>query len=208
MSLYKALRRAHSLRPRVPLVPSVWNVFDRDPFFARMGSILNNEIAQLQVYSPRVQTYETPKDYRIEAEVPGFRKEDLTIEFPRSRVIRIAGKKRSGPVMAEVEKAAGEDNVFAVADSVEAKEKTEAEPPVVDATSAESDRQAVEARNGNNQQVARREDMEEITFTEQWTLPEDIDLDGVQAKLDHGILNVLLPKKGSTPEVERRINIE
>jgi HSP20 family molecular chaperone IbpA len=52
-----------------------------------MGSILNNELAQFQVYSPSVQTYETAKDYRIEGEVPGFGKEDLTIEFPQNHVL-------------------------------------------------------------------------------------------------------------------------
>jgi len=207
MSLYRALRHAHSLRPRVPRVPSLWSVFDRDPFFARMGSILNNELAQFQVYSPRVQAYETPKDYRIEAEVPGFRKEDLTIEFPRSRVLRIAGRKRSGPVMAGVENAAGGDDVFALADSVDAKEQTEAEPPV-EAAPAESESKASEARNENSHQVVQREEMDEITFTEQWTLPEDIDLDTVQAKLDHGVLNVVLPKKAPAAEVERKITIE
>ena len=207
MSLYRALRHAHSLRPRVSRVPSLWNVFDRDPFFARMGSILNNELAHFQDYSPRVQTYETPKDYRIEAEVPGFRKEDLTIEFPRSRVLRIAGRKRSGPVMAAVENAAGGDDVFAIADFVEAKEKTGPES-LIEAAPAESESKAGEARNENNRQVVQREEMEEITFTEQWTLPEDIDLDSVQAKLDHGILNVVLPKKAPAAEVERKINIE
>jgi HSP20 family molecular chaperone IbpA len=38
-------------------------------------------------------------------------------------------------------------------------------------------------------------------------LPEEIGLDGMQARLDHGILDVFLPKKGPAREVERRINI-
>jgi HSP20 family molecular chaperone IbpA len=208
MSLYRALRHAHFLRPRVARVPSLWNVFDRDPFFARMGSILNNELTQFQVYSPRVQTYETPKNYRIEAEVPGFRKEDLTIEFPQNRVLRIAGKKRSGPVMAEVEKAEGRIATFTATDSVEAIEKTKAEPTILEASPANGESKTVEARNENDQQVVQREETEEVTFTEQWTLPEDIDIDGVQARLDHGILNITLPKKGPVHEVERKINIE
>jgi HSP20 family molecular chaperone IbpA len=208
MSLYRALRHAHSLRPRAARVPQLWNVFDRDPFFARMGSILNNELAQFQVYSPRVQAYETAKDYRIEAEVPGFRKEDLTIEFPQNRVLRIAGKKRSGPVMEEVQKAQGGDGRSTFADSIEAEATTESEAANVETAPAESEGKAVEARDAADQQVVEGGRSEEVTFTEQWTLPEDIDLDGVQAKLDHGILNVFLPKKGLTPEVERRINIE
>jgi HSP20 family molecular chaperone IbpA len=208
MSLYRALRHAHSLRPRAVRVPQIWNVFDRDPFFARMGSILNNELAQFQVYSPRVQTYETSKDYRIEAEVPGFRKEDLTIEFPQNRVLRIAGKKRTGAVMDEIQKAQGQDGGSAVADFIDAEATTEPETATSETAPAESEGKAVEARDAADQQVVEGGRSEEVTFTEQWTLPEDIDLDGVQAKLDHGILNVFLPKKGRAPEVERRINIE
>ena len=208
MSLYRALRHAHSLRPRVPRVPQLWNVFDRDPFFARMGSILNNELAQFQVYSPRVQTYETTKDYRIEAEVPGFRKEDLTIEFPQNRVLRIVGKRRSGSVMEELQKAQGGDSGSAFADSVEAEATTESETAAAETIPAETQGKAIETRDPTGKQVVESGQSEEVTFTEQWTLPEDIDLDGVQAKLDHGILNVFLPKKAPAPEVERRINIE
>src|SRR5947207_10076130 len=109
MSLYRpfaSLRGAHLRRPRVN---NVFSVFERDPFFARMGSLLNTEMAQFQGYTPRVQTFEGPRAYRIEAEVPGFRKEELSIEFPKKHVIRISGKHRvGGPVMAEIENAAGD----------------------------------------------------------------------------------------------------
>lgn len=211
MSLYRpfaSLRGAHFLRPRVN---NVFDVFERDPFFARMGSLLNAEIAKFQSYTPRVQIFEDPKAYRIEAEVPGFRKEELSIEFPKPHLIRIAGKRHaSGPVMAEVEKAQGDFIPHQSTDLIEARNKASTETTenvestTADSEVADSESKAVKASEA---EVVETEKSEEITFSDQWSLPEDVDIDAVKAKLDHGILEVILPKRAEA-EFDRKILIE
>jgi len=214
MSLYRpfaSLRGAHLRRPRVN---NVFSVFERDPFFARIGSLLNTEMAQFQGYSPRVQTFEGPKAYRIDAEVPGFRKEELSIEFPKRNVIRIAGKRHvGGPVMTEIENAAGEVVPSASSDSIEARSEASAEatenvePKIADSAVAETEFKEVKLPEAQELDIAETEHDQEITFSDQWSLPEDVDIDGVKAKLDHGILSVFLPKKVQG-EVDRKVTIE
>ena len=215
MSLYRPfafIRGAHFLRR--PRVNNVFDVFERDPFFARMGSLLNAEMAKFQGYTPRVQISEDPKAYRIEAEVPGFRKEELSIEFPKNRVIRIAGKRRvGGPVMEEVEKAAGNFISFQSADMIEAREKASTEtaenvePTTASSEVAESESKAVKASESERMDIVETEQTQEITFSDQWLLPEDVDVDAVKAKLNHGILTVVLPKKEEA-EIDRKVTIE
>ena len=211
MSFYRpfaSIRGAHFLRPRVN---NVFSVFERDPFFARMGSLLNAEMAKFQGYTPRVQIFEDPKAYRIEAEVPGFRKEELSIEFPKKRLIRIAGKRHvGGPVMAKV---AGDFILSQSADPIEARNEASAEtaeniePIATDSAIGEGESKAIKASEAEDMDVAKMEQSEEITFSDQWSLPEDVDVDAVKAKLDHGILSVFLPKKEQA-EFDRKITIE
>jgi HSP20 family molecular chaperone IbpA len=178
--------------------------------------MLNNEIAQFQAYNPRVETFEGPKSYRIDAEVPGFRKEDLSIEFPKKRLIRIVGKRRvGGPVMTEIENATGDYIPSKSADPIEtreavAAETTENSEPTTATESDVGETESKEVRSaeaGGQNQVAKVEQNEEISFTSQWSLPEDVDVEGVKAKLDHGILSIFLPKTVEA-EFEKKINID
>jgi HSP20 family protein len=171
-----------------------------------MGSMLNPEIPHFQGYNPRVRTYEGPKSYRIDAEVPGFRKEDLSIEFPKKHFIRIKGKRSiSRPAETEFEDTTGDYISYNSADTADAQETVAAEPT----TAADS---AVSSAESKEVKVAEADEVETqqsrtVEFTNQWSLPEDVDIDGVKAKLDHGILSVFLPKKVE-PEFERKVHID
>lgn len=103
MSMYRALapfRKAHFLRTRGP--SSVADLFERDPFFAGIAPMLNTEFSPLRYNYPRVNIKEGPKAYHLEAEIPGFRKENLSIEFLDSRTLRISGKRggKAAPIEA------------------------------------------------------------------------------------------------------------
>ena len=43
-------------------------------------------------------------------------------------------------------------------------------------------------------QVIGTEGGQQVSFSRQYELPEKVDRDGVKAKLDHGVLTVILPK--------------
>src|SRR5947207_8232081 len=72
------------------------SVFERDPrVFASIAPIVNREFAPfIRNNFPRAELKEGPKAFRLEADVPGFRKEDLSISFLNDHAVRISGTHR------------------------------------------------------------------------------------------------------------------
>lgn len=213
MSFSRALapfRRAHFLRPRSH--DPFTSLFERDPFFAGIAPILNSELASFQRYNfPRVDIKEGPKAYRLEAEVPGFRKSDLSIEFTDPRTLRIAGKRQvKQSSTSEAEDNTGPQTVNENSNTLYAKapEPTESvEPNTTDKAVAEAQSKEVEAVEiEEDYQVVETDRDQEITFSRQWRLPEPVDQDAVKASLDHGILSVVLPKLKA--EAARKVVID
>jgi HSP20 family molecular chaperone IbpA len=142
---------------------------------------------------------EGPKAYRLQAEVPGFRKTDLAIDFPDPRTLRLTGKRHiRGPEMETAGSELLSENANTVESKVpEARESTETvQSSASDAAVDESGSKAVErsSETGEDFQVVESELDEEVSFTRQLTLPEGVDINAVKASLDHGILSVVLPK--------------
>jgi len=208
MSLSRAIapfKRANLFRPRRN---NPWDIFERDPFFAGIAPFLNNELTQFQRFNfPRVDIKESPKAYRLEAEVPGFRKEDINIEFLDPRTLRISGKRHLARESAEgATQAEGSE---AGSETVEAKQtSTEGSAGANSSTSAGEQEfkevAPVEAEEGYEVMETERE--RDVSFTRQWKLPEGVDQDAVKASLDHGILSVTLPKLKQ--EAARKVVIE
>jgi HSP20 family molecular chaperone IbpA len=211
MSFTRALapfRRAHFLRPRSH--DPFTSLFERDPFFAGIAPILNNELASFQRYNfPRVDIKEGPKAYRLEAELPGFRKSDLSIEFLDPRTLRIAGKRHVNR-SATSETETGNQAVDESPNTVDAKAPESAEsvePATSDKAVTEAQSKEVEAFEvADDYQVVESDRDQEITFSRQWRLPESVDQDAVKASLDHGILSVVLPKLKA--EAARKVVID
>src|SRR6202451_2203285 len=113
MSLFRIapIRFAHSLRPR----PNVAfrNLFDHDPFFARFAPIQKQPVASFQGYEfpQRFQfsdLKEAQKAYHLDLEVPGFRKNELSMDVLDSPLrLRISGKRHASWGNPEGETATG-----------------------------------------------------------------------------------------------------
>jgi HSP20 family protein len=206
MSMYRALapfRKAHFLRPRG--TSSFTDLFERDPFFAGIAPMLNAEFSPLRYNYPRVNIKESPTAYNLEAEIPGFRRENLSIEFLDSRTLRISGK-RGGKAAPAVEETEGEYAASEkVADPVASEEAVLTESAKNDTEIPESASKDV-AQAEEEYQVVETERNEEFSFTRQWWLPEVVDQEAVRASLDHGILSVTLPKLRA--EAARKIIID
>ena len=97
------LRRSLRHWVNVPLT----SVFERDPLFTSIAPIVTREFVPLVPNNfPRAELKEGPKAFRLEADVPGFRKEDLSISFLNDHTIRISGTQRlNKPAAPEAETA-------------------------------------------------------------------------------------------------------
>src|SRR5271170_4576745 len=140
MSLFRIspIRFAHSFRPRRTV--AFHNLFDHDPFFARFAPILNQPFAPFQGYEfpQRFQLAdlkEGPKAYHLDLEVPGFRKNELSMNVLDSPLrLRISGKRHATWGTPEAESAAGSDESLQAADSVETVQAESTEAATGEAT--------------------------------------------------------------------------
>jgi HSP20 family molecular chaperone IbpA len=216
MSLFRIapIRFAHSLRTR----PNVAfrNLFDHDPFFARFAPILNQSFAPFQGYEfpQRFQLAdlkESQKSYHLDLEVPGFRKNELSMDVLDSPLrLRISGKRHATWGTPEAESAAGSDESLQAADSVETVQAESTEAATGEGTNA-SDTAVTEAEGKSTavQEANEKysgEGQEDVWFNQSWVIPGPIEKSGIKAKLDHGILKVLIPKKEGA--AEHKVTIE
>jgi len=200
------------LRAHTPLRQSLrrWvnvpltRLFARDPLFTSVAPIGNPELARfVRNAFPRAELKEGPTSFRLEAEVPGFRKQDLSITFVNDHAIRISGTQR----LIEAETDQSTDGVRHVSNVVEdtindAKQTVKSPPTegeyesyVINPSDAEEDYQII----GMDREF-------DSSFSRHYELPEKVNREAVKAKLDHGILTVILPKLHTGPPQSIRID--
>ena len=166
--------------------------FFDDPVFRHASAVSgwNNNL-----YIPRADVSETKKDYRIEAEVPGYSKEDISIEFTDGTTLQISGKTShrtstgDGPSASTTVEEVPDESA---ATPTESKEVTQQGKQVSQASSQEPTYHVTEISTGS--------------FSRSFVLPSNIDPSAVQASLNNGILSVLVPK--ITNAETRRIAIQ
>lgn len=200
-------RGAHFVRPRA-FTPFL-TTFERDPFFREFAPLFNTEFSHFQRFRPRWQ--ESSKAYRLELDVPGFRKDEISMDLLESgRLVRITGERHRGRTTSTTE---GEriDPQSKLPDQAEgqATAPTEAAQPHESATTTESavvEAQPKEADAMNVEDKGGIVDSERESFSVDHYIPEDADTEAVRASLDHGILSIVFPK--SKVEAPRKITIE
>jgi|SRR5277367_4430271 HSP20 family molecular chaperone IbpA len=216
MSLFRIspIRFAHSFRPRRTV--AFHNLFDHDPFFARFAPILNQPFAPFQGYEfpQRFQLAdlkEGPKAYHLDLEVPGFRKNELSMDVLDSPLrLRISGKRHATWGPPEGETAPGILSPPEYTDAVETVQTESTETAsgesttVPDTTVAETENTPTAVQEATEEY--NEEGEEDVWFNQSWAIPGSIDKSGIKAKLDHGILKVVIPKKEGA--VEHKVTIE
>lgn len=146
-------------------------------------------------FAPRVKLVEHGNEYKIEAEVAGFPKEALTIDFPDARVLRLSGKfeqeNNHNPKSADFAPEAVAARTSPAAQSSSC--STE-----VTTTAADHEKQ-LGSKNGriwHNERISR-------SFTRNIGLPGAIDTDAVKASLENGVLSIVLPKLEKATSTKR-----
>ena len=147
------------------------------------------------LYIPRADVSETKKDYRIDAEVPGYSKEDISVEFTDGTTLQISGKT---------------SHHSSTCDGLSAPTSVEDVPDESAATPTASKEVSQQGKQDN--QASSQESTYHVTeiatgsFSRSFVLPPNIDPSAVQASLNNGILSVLVPKISNTET--RRIAIQ
>lgn len=170
----------------------------------------------LKTFNPKFDIRETEATYELHGELPGINKSDVHIEFtdPQTLVVRgriersytsgtppagsIEGVQSGGAITEAGEHSNNQPHKVTVED-----EKAEEASTVAKKESTNNDnnsRQQVSKRGGS--EIKSKAPFEKLwlqersigEFSRTFNFPSRVDHDGVSAKLEHGILNLVVPK--------------
>lgn len=163
-----------------------------------------------RAFSPNFDVHENANNYVLEGEVPGLdRKDKLDIEFTDERTLLVKGRIErtktctSKKIEAPTEKTSIEDtaekNDKSVADDWESvkepeKEKSESEKPAEKTEQPAAEPPVKKAKTPEPKPKYWVSERSVGEFARSFSFPEPVNVDAVTAKLEHGILTVVVPK--------------
>ncbi|CEP09936.1 hypothetical protein [Parasitella parasitica] len=165
-----------------------------------LGNNANNGAGNLFRY-PATDMAETPESYELNAELPGYDKNNIKIELADSRTLVLSGsvdeqKETKPPTITATDASAD-----ATSESTSAKEN--------------QDQQIVSKASSSSSQVARSDDnrpqywvKERVSgsFSRSFVFPTPIKSENIKASFDNGILKVVIPK--TTQDQAKQISID
>ncbi|KAK4673563.1 hypothetical protein QC763_114000 [Podospora pseudopauciseta] len=177
-----------------------------------------NSRRAIRTFTPKFDISESADAYELHGELPGIAREDLSIEFTDPQTIVIKGKvertRTAGTPPAgllenngQASKAiteSGEDQHPSHKVTVE-DEKPEDEKATSTTTVAKTGENKEAATHHKNKQPETKFWLQERSigeFSRTFSFPSRVELDGVKAGLDNGILTVVVPK-AKKPQVHK-----
>lgn len=180
---------------------------------------LNKDVFKLVDFCPKINVSEDDQNYYIQADLPGMTKDQVKMEISDDRVFTLSGKRES------VRKEGNNNN-----NTDNNKEKEETKEKVTDKEEKTSDKKSnkKEKKEKDNKALEKKATKEEMRvekktpdtekyslvecsygkFKRQFILPEDVDLDHIQAKMENGVLAVTFQKKVTSTQKEQTRTIQ
>ncbi|KAI6381333.1 hypothetical protein MCOR25_001265 [Pyricularia grisea] len=160
-------------------------------------------ISDIVSWTPKFDLQETPNTYILHGEFPGMDKKDINIEFTDDQTVTIRG--RSERSHTHEEPAEDDDgDAVVVPSSGDKKSGKEAADKKSDDN---KDKQVDKSKEGQQHKVKYWVSERSFgEFSRSFNFPTRIDAGGVVAKLDNGVLNIVVPKM--TKPQGRKIAIE
>ncbi|PNG99917.1 Heat shock protein, chloroplastic, partial [Tetrabaena socialis] len=157
--------------------------FDLSPF-SRLGSLERLSRSTSSVHPVDIKTLEDR--YELQSDCPGMGEDDVTVEVSPDRVLTVSGSRKSA-------KHAGPSTTAANISSCE-------ERPAA-TTSDEEGSAAADGRAPSSPPVTYR-------FSRSFLLPDDAEMEGVEAALERGVLMVSVPRQLVEKQQPRRVIVK
>ncbi|KLU85586.1 small heat shock protein [Magnaporthiopsis poae ATCC 64411] len=163
----------------------------------KSGANANNSVnkrrsmhTSLPIWTPKFDLHETPNTYVLHGEFPGIEKKDIHIEFIDEQTMSIRGRSE------RVQTHSSEDDEGAAANKESSTDNNNnKDSNGKEVTHQDKDKQQVTAHKEQRPHlkywVSERSFGE---FARSFTFPSRVDPSGVVAKLDNGVLNLVVPK--------------
>jgi len=156
----------------------------------QLSKIFNEDNFKLIDFTPKINLSEDEKHYYIHADLPGLNKDQVKMELNDDRILTISGEREY-----TYNNNNNEDEV--------PEKRKEKEKSNEDAMETEQTEQT--------EKDNRKFNIKECSygsFSKSFTIPEDADLDNIQAKMENGVLEVVFNKIEPPKPQNRTIQIQ
>ena len=144
----------------------------------------------------------TTKDYYIHADLPGLNKGQVKMELNDDRILTISGEKEY-----TYNNNNNEDKTTEKGKEEEKAKEDEMETEQTETSQVKTKRENVNKTEKDNRKFSVKE-CSYGSFSRSFTIPEDADLDNIQAKMENGVLEVVFNKIESPKPQNRTIQIQ
>ncbi|KAG4098770.1 HSP20-like chaperone [Neocallimastix lanati (nom. inval.)] len=166
-----------------PLIsfPSIYPYYHRDPFndlHNQISKAFNSDVFKSVDFSPKINLSEDENNYYIHADLPGMNKDQVKMELSDdNHVLTISGERES--IIDNSDNNNNNDNI-------------------------KDDNKNKENSNKGNTKKYSKIECSYGKFSRSFTLPENADINKIQARLENGVLEVHLPKLEPTKKEQRK----
>jgi len=175
----------------------------------QLTKAFNKDVFKLVDFCPKINVSEDEQNYYIHADLPGMTKDQVKMEVTEDRVFTLSGKRESVRKEGNIEEGEGKEKKEEKEEKVEAKEEKKSEKKGKkgkkenkEVTKKSSSKEAVEKKMPETEKFSLME-CSYGKFKRSFVLPEDVDLEHIQAKMENGVLAVTFQKKASSVKKDK-----
>jgi len=147
-----------------------------------ISKTFNSDVFKSVDFSPKINLSEDENNYYIHADLPGMKKDQVKMELSdEDRVLTISGERET--IIDDSDKASKKDSI---------KEENNKENTNENKKSKKEEQN--ETKNEENNKKYSRIECSYGKFSRSFSIPENADINNIQAKMENGVLEVTLKK--------------
>ncbi|ORY74010.1 HSP20-like chaperone [Neocallimastix californiae] len=148
----------------------------------QISKTFNSDVFKSVDFSPKINLSEDENNYYIHADLPGMKKDQVKMELSdEDRVLTISGERET--IIDDSDKASKKDSI---------KEENNKENTNENKKSKKEEQN--ETKNEENNKKYSRIECSYGKFSRSFSIPENADINNIQAKMENGVLEVTLKK--------------
>jgi len=188
----------------------------------QLNKIFNDDNFKLVNFAPKINLSEDEKNYYIHADLPGLTKDQVKMELNEDRILTISGE-REFIYNNDDEKNEKEQEQKNVQENVQKQENEEEQQNISTETTGTTENNEMETEptgekqetdettENKNEKETRQYRIKECsygTFSRSFQIPEDANIENIQAKMENGVLEVIINKIETPKNQNRTIQIQ
>jgi len=175
----------------------------------QLNKIFNEDNFKLVNFAPKINYSEDEKNYYIHADLPGLTKDQVKMELNEDRILTISGEREfiydNNNENNEKEQEQEQEQENISTETTETTETTENNEMETEPTNEKQEKdENTEDKNEKETRQYRIKECSYGTFSRSFQIPEDANIENIQAKMENGVLEVII-NKIETPKNQNRI---